>query len=475
MRWTLGATLALAFVACGGTPPSPARPVASREVSSAATVSPARSGPAAPLPPSPPPALSLTGDVFRDALWTRDGSLVLVTRTQVFLVAASGPPRELPAPAGAPSPIDRVFGRQAARFVVLRENGAASLYGADGRDRVPLVHDAGVSATQAEVSPDGTRIAVLGCAPPPAKGSSVPAIPRCGVLFGAAGERVGILRAPHDLAQLAFSPSGKYLFARGDSRGITFFDLDGKTLATRPTWRRNTEVHGYFDTDFVAFDGDLAIVAQPSQVELLDLAQGGKRLHALQDRNLTLAVGSPRTHRVAALFGSHNRLAIWDADTGKVVRSFSLSPLVRGTCEHCIPEMDEVDPDVVWVSPVYGGDPVRARISSGALESAPDHISPFRSLGSAESRVVETYDREKSRAFCWIHSRVEARAPAPIPMAYCNRADARDAESFGLWPFPGFSPDGKRLAALHEGKVYLFDLTEKKTVRAFGKGASLAP
>lgn len=466
----LGGTLFSAMFACGRTPPSPQRPV-SPEVSSAAIVSSDRGGPVA----EPAPALSLEGEVFRDALWTREGSLVLATKTQVFLVPAVGAPRELPVPAGAPSPINRVFGRQAARFVVLRESGAASLYGTDGRTVVPLAHGAGVSATQAEVSPDGTRIALVGCSPPPAKASSVSDIPACGTFFGATGERLGTLRAPHELAQLAFSPNGKYLFARGGSRGITFFDREGKTLATRPTWRRNTGVHAYYDTDFVSFDGDLAIVAQASQVELLDLAQGGKRLHALQDRNLTLAVGSARSHRVAAIFGADNRLAIWDADTGKVTRSFSLSPRVSGTCQHCIPEMDDVDPDIVWVSPVYGGDPIRARISSGALEPAPDHHTPFRNLASDESRVVETYDREKSHALCWIYSRIDARPPAPIPMAYCNRADTRDGEDFGLWPFPGFSPDGKHLAALHEGKVYLFDVAQKTTVRAFGKGASLTP
>ena len=396
------------------------------------------------------------------AFWTRAGALVAASKTDLWKVATS-----CGAPQRVPFASDRAITQNGAdRFVVERGGAFVSWDAATLQAGAPIDHPA--AGRGGALSPDGARVALGGC-------KEIAGDPKlmttCGELYDAAtGQHTAGFVATHELDALAFSEDGRYLVARSGAVGLSVFDAaTGKKIVSRPRWSHVQEVHGWNRPDVADVAGDELVIAHGDTVEHVDLASG-KTLGKLVTSGRTLAVYGPKTRRVAVLQGEAGRAQIWDVASHKVIRTFELAKhiAVGANCRHCALEIDEIDEDRVWLTSNYTADHLLMRIGSGEVKRSDLHSGHSESLPSATHRVEETYDNETRQAGCALDRRDSASPRVPLPVEYCNRVDGQRPGRDGEWPYPGFDPSGRFLAAIQRSQLRVWDLAAGKTVCVVG-------
>jgi hypothetical protein len=425
--------------------------------------------PRKPVAPKPREAQQLLPDaIFRAAFWTSDSRLISATEGELVVLS----PTNQDEPKRVASVVQALFARNGAdRFVVQSPAHTHVLWDAVAMQAAATIdHPGGHSTSSGAVSPDGSKVFLLGCA----KSAAIPPenayrAPMCGVIYDArTAQPLGAVDAKHDLADVAFTDDSKYLLARSTYMGLSVFDaVTGATTVTRPGWKRLLEVHGWNGPDLSAVIGSQIVMGYGPTIEVFDLAEK-KTIAKSNHPGKTLAVFGEKTGRVGVMLGDMDKVRVWDSRADKIIRTFDLrGRLGGGICTHCALELDGLDEDRLWVVPAYHDKELELRIGTGQITETTHKIAS-RSIPSVRHRLDEAYDSKAQEATCDL-ARRDVRDVHRIPVEYCNRAHGPSQATEEAWPYPGFDPSGKYLASIYDDQIHVLDVERRAVSFTMGK------
>lgn len=460
----------LGFVmACGArAPAAPDAPPAARAAVSAPTAS-VRS-----LPP-PTVAIPVDDAPIEWAVFRPDGALVAASKEAAFVLESTpsiegdgGASSRCRATRRVPMAIADLVGTTGApRFVLTGADHKMSLWDAATLAAVaPIEHP--TPERGAVITADGSLVAALGCAEikDPQYATS------CGELYdGRTGQHLAGFVAPHSFRDVAFTGDGRYLVGRGDDVGLTVWNAaTGKVLVTRREWKRLLEIHAWNRPDLSEIVGDKLFVGHGTAVEVIDLTTG-KSVRTLARPGKTMASLAPKSGRVAVFEGASATLTLWNAGTDGAARRVDLARYVHkgAVCTHCTVEFDERDEDRLWLVSTYTSDKLRIDFASGSVDRVEDAERRPNNAGSSTHRLIETYDQGTQGVRCSLGRRDRSAPPESVPSVLCDRSHGPVWRAEDAWPYPGFAPDGTRVASLYDHELQVFDLRAHAMVCSAGR------